>query len=69
MIHAVFSYLDASAAYSKQVSSDFTAARVRYNDDATTMSVNLANGATARYGEWAFNSTQPLTAASTDVTR
>ena len=55
MIHAVFT-LDASAAYNKQVSSDFTAARVRYNDDATTMSVNLANGATARYGEWAFNS-------------
>ena len=40
MIHAVFT-LDASAAYNKQVSSDFTAARIRYNDDATTMSVNL----------------------------
>ena len=38
------------------MSSDFTAARIRYNDDATTMSVNLSNGATSRYGEWAFNS-------------
>lgn len=55
MAHVVIT-LDASAAYSKQVSSDFTKARVLYNDDATTMSVNLSNGATARYGEWGFNS-------------
>jgi hypothetical protein len=25
---------------------------MRYNDDATTVSINLATGATARYGEW-----------------
>lgn len=55
MAHAVVT-LDSTAAYGKQVSSDFTAARVRYNDDSTTMSVNLANGATSRYGGWGFNS-------------
>jgi hypothetical protein len=55
MAHAVFS-LDSTADYGKLVSSDFTAARTRYNDDSTTMSINLANGATARYGEWHFNS-------------
>jgi hypothetical protein len=55
MAHVVIT-LDASAAYSKRVSSDFTNARMIYNDDATTMSINLANGATARYGEWGFNS-------------
>ncbi len=55
MSHAVFS-LDGTAAYSKQVAAEFTAARILYNDDSTTMSVNLATGATARYGEWHFNS-------------
>lgn len=55
MAHAVFS-LDGTAAYSKQVADEFTAARILYNDDSTTMSVNLATGATARYGEWHFNS-------------
>ena len=55
MAHAVFS-LDGTAAYSKQVAAEFTAARIIYNDDSTTMSVNLATGATARYGEWHFNS-------------
>ena len=45
MAHAVFS-LDGTAAYSKQVAAEFTAARIIYNDDSTTMSVNLATGAT-----------------------
>ena len=55
MAHAVFS-IDGTAAYSKQVAAEFTSARILYNDDSTTMSVNLATGATARYGEWHFNS-------------
>lgn len=49
--HVVVS-LDDTAAYPSKVSGDFTTARMRYNDDATTMSVNLATGATARYGDW-----------------
>jgi hypothetical protein len=53
--HVVVS-LDATAAYGKDVSADFTRARMRYNDDATTMSINLTTGATSRYAEWHMNS-------------
>ncbi len=49
--HVVVSLGD-TAAYPAKVADDFTTARMRYNDDATTMSVNLATGATARYGDW-----------------
>jgi hypothetical protein len=55
MIHLVCS-LDSSALYNKEVSSDFTTARVRYDDDGTTVVMNLANGATSRYSNWFFNS-------------
>lgn len=53
--HVVVS-LDATAAYDRQVSPDFTVSRMRYNDDATTMSINLTTGATARYGDLNLNS-------------
>jgi hypothetical protein len=55
MAHVVIS-LDGSASYNKQVSTDFTAARIRYDDDATCVCLNLANGATSRYASWYFNS-------------
>ena len=55
MAHVVIS-LDGAASYNKQVSTDFTAARIRYDDDATCVCMNLANGATSRYSSWYFNS-------------
>ena len=55
MTHVIVS-LDSSADYNKEVSEDFTVSRVLYNDDATTMSVNLDTGATSRYSGWHFNS-------------
>lgn len=55
LTHVIVS-LDSTADYSKEVSSDFTLSRVLYNDDSTTMSVNLDTGATSRYAEWHFNS-------------
>jgi len=55
MTHVVIS-LDGTAAYSKKVSPDFTAARQRYVDESTTLCMNLANGATSRYSHWHFNS-------------
>lgn len=54
-VHVVVS-LDDTAAYSRQVSADFTAARMRYDDDATTVCMNLVNNATSRYANWYFNS-------------
>ncbi len=55
LAHVVIS-LDGAASYNKQVSTDFTAARIRYDDDATCVCMNLANGATSRYASWYFNS-------------
>lgn len=55
MLHLVCS-LDSSAAYTKEVSVDFTTTRVRYDDDSTTVVMNLVNGATSRYSNWYFNS-------------
>jgi len=55
MTHVVVS-LDGTASYTKQVAPDFTAARIRYDDDATCVCMNLANGATSRYANWYFNS-------------
>lgn len=55
LTHVVVS-LDATAAYSKQASVDFLSAMDRYNDDATTMSINLTTGATSRYGEFNLDS-------------
>ncbi len=56
LIHLVCS-MDSSAAYNKEVASDFTTARVRYDGDASTVVMNLSNGATSRYSGWYFNST------------
>jgi hypothetical protein len=46
--------LDGTAAYGRDVSPDFTTARMRYDDDATTVSMNLSNGASSRYSNWYF---------------
>ena len=46
--------LDGTAAYGRDVSPDFTAARIRYDDDATTVAMNLSNGASSRYSNWYF---------------
>ncbi len=46
--------LDGTAAYGRDVSPDFTAARMRYDDDATTVAMNLSNGASSRYSNWYF---------------
>lgn len=56
LIHLVCS-LDSSAAYNKEVAEDFTTVRVRYDGDASTVVMNLSNGATSRYSNWYFNST------------
>ena len=55
MGHVVIS-LDGAASYNKQVSADFTSARIRYDDDATCVVLNLTNEATSRYASWYFNS-------------
>jgi len=46
--------LDGTAAYGKDVSPDFTTARMRYDDDSTTVAMNLSNGASSRYNNWYF---------------
>lgn len=53
--HVVVS-LDGTAAYDSKVSDDFTTARMRYDDDSTTVCMELAGGATSRYAHWYFNS-------------
>ncbi len=52
--HVLFS-LDTSARYPADVHDAFTAAREAYDDDQTTLCVNLNTGAASRYA-WAFNS-------------
>lgn len=52
--HVLFS-LDTSARYPADVQDGFTAARDAYDDDQTTLCVNLNTGAASRYA-WAFNS-------------
>ena len=64
MIHLVCS-LDSSAAYNKEVSSDFTTARVRYDDDSTTVVMNIANGATSRYSTGTSTARRASSATST----
>lgn len=52
--HIVVS-LDGTAAYSKQVASDFTTARMRYDDDSTTVCMLLGGkNPTSRYAGWYF---------------
>ncbi|MBK8117509.1 MAG: hypothetical protein IPK44_24800 [Candidatus Accumulibacter sp.] len=48
--------LDGTAAYDSKVSDDFTTARMRYDDDSTTVCMELTGGATSRYSNWHFNS-------------
>ena len=48
--------LDGSARYDNEVSSDFATAIDRYSDDASTVCMNLTNGATSRYSNWHFTS-------------
>lgn len=52
--------LDGTARYTKEVSPDFTASRIRYDDDQTTVCMNLANGATSRYSNWFFTGTAQI---------
>lgn len=52
--HVLFS-LDTSARYPADVNDAFTEAREAYDDDQTTLCVNLTTGAASRYA-WAFNS-------------
>ena len=54
-VHVIVS-LDGTAAYDSKVSDDFTTARMRYDDDSTTICMELAGGATSRYSNWYFNS-------------
>ena len=53
--HVVFS-LTPTASYGERVSADFLQAMALYDNDTTTMSVNLATGATSRYSNWHMNS-------------
>ena len=46
--------LDGSVRYDNEVSSDFATAIDRYSDDASTVCMNLSNGATSRYSNWHF---------------
>lgn len=55
MIHVVCS-LDDSAHYTGETSDDFRGSLVRYDDDCTTVVMNLATFATSRYANWFFNS-------------
>jgi hypothetical protein len=48
--------LDGSVRYDNEVSSDFATAIDRYSDDASTVCMNLSNGATSRYSNWHFTS-------------
>ena len=54
-VHVVVS-LDGTAAYDSKVSDDFTTARMRYDDDSTTVCMELKGGATSRHSNWYFNS-------------
>jgi hypothetical protein len=52
--HIVVS-MDATAAYDRQVSDDFTEARLRYDDDSTTVCMALGGKfPTSRYSNWYF---------------
>ena len=54
-------HLDDTAAYRRDVSPDFTAARLLYDDDASTVTWNLLSKAgTSRYANWNFNSTAQI---------
>lgn len=54
-------HLDDTAAYRQDVSPDFTAARLLYDDDASTVTWNLLSKAgTSRYANWNFNSTAQI---------
>ena len=54
-VHVVVS-LDSTAAYDGKVSDDFATALARYNNDSTTVCMELTGGATSRYSNWYFNS-------------
>ncbi len=54
----VCSYI--SASYDSRVSESFERSRFRYDDDDSTVAMNLATGATSRYSNWHFNSCAQL---------